>query len=75
MITENTIARTLTQLLTLAEEDPRIREALEAEGAELVEALRRVRSFEEAGLMTRDDGIVLYLEDGSEFQVTVVQRR
>jgi len=33
----------------------------------------QVKTFEDAGLLTRDRGIVLGLEDGSEFQVTVVQ--
>lgn len=32
-----------------------------------------VRTYEETGLLTSDDGIVLKLRDGSEFQVTVVQ--
>jgi hypothetical protein len=33
----------------------------------------RVKTFEDAGLLTRDRGIVLSLEDGSEFQITIVQ--
>jgi hypothetical protein len=33
----------------------------------------QVKTFEDAGLLTRDRGIVLTLEDGSEFQVTIVQ--
>jgi hypothetical protein len=32
-------------------------------------------SFEEAGVMTDNAGLVLRLEDGSEFQVTVVRSR
>ena len=40
---------------------------------ELEDQKPQVNSFEDAGLMTRNKGIVVYLEDGSEFQVTVVQ--
>jgi hypothetical protein len=32
-------------------------------------------SFEEVGVMTDNAGLVLRLEDGSEFQVTVVRSR
>lgn len=31
------------------------------------------RTFDETGLLTSDDGVVIKLRDGSEFQVTVVQ--
>jgi len=34
-----------------------------------------VRSFRDAGLMTNDEGLVLYTADGSEFQLTIIQRR
>jgi hypothetical protein len=37
--------------------------------------LRRVGTFEDAGLMTRNKVLVLTLDDGSEFQLTVVQSR
>lgn len=34
--------------------------------------VRRVSTFEEAGVLTRDDGLVVRMEDGQRFQVTVV---
>jgi len=34
-----------------------------------------MRTFADAGLLTRDDGFVIRLPDGAEFQVTVTQRR
>jgi hypothetical protein len=34
-----------------------------------------VSTFGEAGLLTSDAGIVLRLEDGTEFQLTIVQSR
>ena len=34
-----------------------------------------VQNFDEAGLMTHDDGLIITMEDGSEFQVTIVQTR
>lgn len=36
-------------------------------------ALDRVSTFREHGLLTSDDGLVVRLADGSEFQVTVVR--
>jgi hypothetical protein len=35
----------------------------------------RIRSFEEAGLLTANEGLVLRLSDGAEFQVTIVRSR
>ncbi len=39
------------------------------------EGVERVTSFEEAGIMTSDKGMVIQMENGSEFQVTIVQSR
>jgi hypothetical protein len=35
----------------------------------------RVRSFVDAGLLTRDAGLVLRAPDGQEFQITVLRSR
>ena len=35
----------------------------------------RVRTFEDAGVMTYNKGLVISLSDGSEFQITIVQSR
>ena len=35
----------------------------------------RVHTFDEAGVMTRDAGLVITLPDGTEFQLTIVQSR
>lgn len=35
----------------------------------------RVSSFEEAGILTRNAGLVVRLPDGSEFQITIVRSR
>ena len=45
-----------------------IRELLENEGLE-------VETYEEAELLTRDDGLVIKTEDGSEYQITIVQSK
>lgn len=34
-----------------------------------------VRTYESAGVLTRDAGFVITLEDGSEYQITVVRSR
>ena len=35
----------------------------------------RVRTFEDAGVMTYNKGLVISLPDGTEFQLTIVQSR
>lgn len=45
-----------------------LRELLENEGLE-------VETYEEAGLLTRDEGLVIKAEDGREYQVTIVQSK
>jgi len=35
----------------------------------------RVRSFDEVGLLTHDNGFVIKLNDGSEYQITVVKSK
>ena len=35
----------------------------------------QTRSYQEDGVLTDNDGLVLRLEDGSEFQITVVRSR
>ena len=37
--------------------------------------VRRVQTFEEAGVLTGNRGVVVRTEGGREFQVTVVQSR
>ncbi|MCD6369950.1 MAG: hypothetical protein J7L63_00410 [Thermoplasmata archaeon] len=37
--------------------------------------IESVRTFEEAGVLTRNAGLVCRLGDGSEFQITIVQSR
>lgn len=32
-------------------------------------------SYEEAGIMTNDKGIVIQTQDGREFQITIIQSR
>ncbi len=40
-----------------------------------LEETRVVRSFEEAGILSSDEGLVLRMQDGSEFQLTIRQSR
>ena len=37
--------------------------------------IERISTFDEAGVMTRDAGLVITTADGSEFQLTIVQSR
>jgi hypothetical protein len=51
-----------------------LEEALDLAQAEgEVEPGTRWMTFADAGLMTNDEGLVLRLADGSEFQLTIVQ--
>lgn len=40
---------------------------------EELSGLEMVRTFEEAGILTYNKGLVLRMKDGSEFQITVVR--
>lgn len=44
------------------------------DGPDLFSKLSLIRTFDEAGLDTNDQGIVVALADGSEFQLTVTKR-
>ena len=39
----------------------------------LIGKIARAASFEDAGILTRNRGVVLRMADGSEFQITIVQ--
>ena len=43
----------------------------DGEGVQVTDA----ETFEEAGLLTRDIGLVIRTSDGSEFQITIVKSR
>jgi hypothetical protein len=47
-----------------------LREALEE-----ADNVRRIETFEDAGVLTRNAGLVIRMRDGSEFQVTIVRSR
>ena len=40
-----------------------------------LEETRSARSFDEAGVLSGDEGLVLRMQDGSEFQITIRQSR
>ena len=54
--------------MTIMDVKELIRELLENEGLE-------VETYEEAGLLTRNDGLVIKTEDGDEYQVTIVKSK
>jgi hypothetical protein len=59
-MTERDFAEQLSSLLELRTE-------------ELTDVIDRVRTFDESGLLTHDTGLVITLDDGSEFQLSIVQ--
>ena len=42
---------------------------------EMAPEVKRVRTFEEDGVLTGNRGVVVRTADGSEFQVTIVESR
>ena len=61
---------------TMTEQE--FREALACmleESEDAFEGSPRVRSFGESGLLTSNEGLVVRLEDGSEFQLQIVRSR
>jgi hypothetical protein len=74
-VSEESLRELLEQLLLAASngelEDSGVLDDVDAE------VLQRchVRSFEEAMLLTSDEGFVLHMADGSEFQVTIRQSK
>ena len=61
-------------LITVLTEMPHSDDRMQDIPGELFE-VRRVRSFNDAGVMSSDAGIVLTAKDGSEFQITVVRSK
>ena len=47
----------------------------ECDPEEIIWENLRVKTFEEAGLMTYDKGLVIRMPDGSEYQITIIQSR
>ena len=42
---------------------------------EVSNSLSNIKTYAEAGILTRDSGLVLRMEDGSEFQITIKQSK
>lgn len=61
MTTESEFVETLTEALATLDEDG--------------DTFDRVDTFESAGLLSGNEGLVVRLADGSEFQITVVRSR
>lgn len=62
-----------TQTYTTPREARRwIAEALEAQDAE-TGSLQRIETFEDAEIMTSNEGLVVTFADGSEYQLTLVR--
>lgn len=60
--------------------EPEMREIVtnalyDIEENECIPIIKKVTSFIECGMMTNDEGVVVEMEDGTEFQITIVQSR
>ena len=72
----NALAEMLGEMAYLADDEVGVLEmSIPHELASTQTGIENARSYEEAGVMTRDAGFVIRMRDGSEFQVTVVQSR
>ena len=63
--------KTLLREIALMNED----EAGDANVPDDLVNLRRVRTFDEDGMLTNNAGLVITMADGSEMQVTIVRSR
>ena len=63
--------KTLLREIALMSED----EAGDANVPDDLVNLRRVRTFDEDGVLTQNAGLTVMTADGSEFQVTIVRSR
>ena len=63
--------RTLLQELSYMDTDDLDHFDIPCELAEI----ERISTFDEAGVLTQDAGLVITTADGSEFQLTIVQSR
>lgn len=82
MTTPKAISQILTSLFRLASYgETEATDALEmaSEAAEIpdemISPVVDAKTFHEAGVLTMDDGFVVKFEDGTEYQVTIVQSR
>lgn len=71
-MTESQLAERLMILLDSLASDEEGREFLEEAG---LENIQNTSSFESAGLLTMNNGIVLQMEDGEEYQLQIVKSR
>ena len=62
-MTEHDIEAALLELQYTSGED----------GEPIIEQLKSAASFEDAGIMTRNRGVVFHMKDGSEVQITIVR--
>lgn len=69
-LSETDLAEAIGILMESAESTAEIYQATQDDDL----CVEHQRSFDDAGLLTYDDGVVLTLSDGTEFQVTVKQR-
>lgn len=67
---EDILYHLLASVIYMADQDD-IADGIPEEWAEL----DSVRTFEEAGLLTRDKGVVLRFKDRSEYQVSIIRSR
>lgn len=64
---DNLLADCIDELANVDDED--------GDSDEDMPQLRAVRTFDEAGLLTTDKGLVLRFTDGSEYQLSIVCRK
>jgi len=71
---ENELQDALLQLIdavTCMDDDMRDDAGLEHDLAEV----KKVRTYDDVGMLTKNTGLVITTADGSEFQLTIVQSR
>ena len=65
--------KTLLEELAFMDDEDRADAGLDS-ASDLAD-VKRVRTFDEEGVLTTDAGLVITAKDGSEFQITIVRSR
>jgi len=69
---QDALKNLLEEIAFMDEED---REAAGLDSAAELADVKRVRTFEEEGVLTRDAGLVVTTAGGAEYQITIVRSR
>ncbi|MBI5725043.1 MAG: hypothetical protein HZA50_13865 [Planctomycetes bacterium] len=63
--TENIVAHGIREVI----------QSIDPDSGMLPDCIHRISTFEEVGMLTTNKGLVLTMDDGTEFQITIVKSK